>query len=234
MFRTVTDEIMDQPGVAEPARLQALEGLRRINLFSRTSQQILKPILALAQRENLHRLSLLDIACGGGDVPIAVASSARSHGLCIDLTLLDRSPTALRRAQSTAERAQIPCRCIEGDALSALPSSNFDIVTSTLFLHHLPEPVQVINLLKNMRRLARKMVIISDLRRSRRALLWTWLGCRLISRSKIVHYDGPVSVRAAWTLQELSDFAIAAGMQNARISPAFPWRMILIAQGGPP
>jgi len=234
MFRTVTDEIMDGPNVPESAHLQALEGLCKINRFSHTARQILAPILEMAQRNNLDRLSLLDIACGGGDVPIAVATAAKSHGLSIDLTLLDRSPTALSRAASAAHDAGIPCHTVQGDVLSDLPDSNFDIVTSTLFLHHVPEPAQVIDLLKGMRRVARRMIVISDLRRSRRALLWTWIGCRLISRSKIVHYDGPVSVRAAWTMNELSDFATAAGLTGARITTSFPWRMMLVWEAPTP
>ena len=121
MFRTVTEEIMDGPNVSEPAHLQALEGLRRINRFSRTARQILAPILEMAHRNNLDRLSLLDIACGGGDVPLAVATAAKSHGISIDLTLLDRSPTALRRADAAANDAGIPCRTIQANILTPSP-----------------------------------------------------------------------------------------------------------------
>ena len=50
------------------------------------------------------------------------------------------------------------------------------------------------------------MIIISDLRRSRLALLWTWVGCRLISRSKIVHYHAPSPSRRMDD-GKLADFA---------------------------
>lgn len=88
--RRVTPEIMDDPGITEAAHLNALNGLRRINRASNTVHYMMKPIVALARRENLKRLSMLDVACGGGDVPIGVAIMAQRAGVEIDLTLLDR------------------------------------------------------------------------------------------------------------------------------------------------
>ena len=55
--------------------------------------------------------------------------------------------------------------------------------------------------------MARRQVVISDLRRSRSGFVIAWIGTRLLSRSPVVHYDGPVSVRAAWTIRELAGFA---------------------------
>ncbi len=55
-----------------------------------------------------------------------------------------------------------------------------------------------------------------------------WLGCRLLSRSPIVHFDGPASVRAAWTIEELQSFAVAAQMDGAVVRACAPWRMLLV------
>jgi hypothetical protein len=79
-----------------------------------------------------------------------------------------------------------------------------------------------------MRQSARRAVFISDLRRSKIGYLIAWFGCRLLSDSPIVHYDGPVSVRAAWTVDELAAMARRAGMDNAQVIPAWPWRILLI------
>ncbi len=107
-------------------------------------------------------------------------------------------------------------------------SFSADVVTNSLFLHHIREPEQVVALLRRMAEIAGRMVVISDLVRSRIGLFGAWAGCRLLSRSKIVHHDGPASVRAAWTLQEIADFAAQAGMTGARIHRAKPWRMLLV------
>ena len=63
-----------------------------------------------------------------------------------------------------------------------------------------------------MRTISRRMVVISDLRRCRLGWLTAWAGSRILSRSGIVHHDAPVSVRAAWTVQELCGFAARAQM----------------------
>jgi 2-polyprenyl-3-methyl-5-hydroxy-6-metoxy-1,4-benzoquinol methylase len=226
--RFVADEIMDSPDVEETAHLQALDGLRRINRVSRTAHHVLASILELAKRTRLDHISLLDIACGGGDVPIGVALGLQERGLHVDLILLDRSATAVQRASSAAASAGIACQGVEADVLNELPPLKADIVSNSLFLHHIREPEQVVDLLWRMRDMARQMVVISDLVRSRLAVAGAWAACRLLSRSRIVHHDGPASVRAAWTIPELTGMAARAGMTGARIVPCPPWRMRLV------
>ena len=80
---------------------------------------------------------MLDIACGGGDVPIEVVTRARNVGVEIDLTLLDRSATALRYAAALADRIGIACQCVQSDWLTQSQPSHFDVVTNSLFLHHI-------------------------------------------------------------------------------------------------
>jgi len=234
--RVVTPEIMDSPHIPEADHVEALKGLQRINRASHTVDRILEPIIQLAGRNRLPQLSLMDVACGGGDVPIGVAIAAKRRGLHIDLSLLDRSPTALTHAAQAAASVGITCRTIEADTLANLPFAEFDVVTNSLFLHHVPAADQVIALLRNMRHIARRLVVISDLRRSRLGLAGAWTACRILSRSPIVHHDGPASVRASWTLDELTDFAAQAGMTGARIRRCSPWRMLLVWErpgGGP-
>jgi 2-polyprenyl-3-methyl-5-hydroxy-6-metoxy-1,4-benzoquinol methylase len=226
--RHVVPEIMDRPDLPEAEHAGALEGLRRINQASKTAERIVEPIVAQARRDRIERISMLDVACGGGDVPIHVALLARTMGIGIDLTLLDRSATALHNAAAAAEWAGVPCRCVQADLLSQWPELSFDVVTCSLFLHHIPRPDQVVDFLKNLRRTARRGVIVSDLRRSRIGWLIAWVGSRVLSRSPIVHHDGPASVRAAWTMRELAKFAADARMTGAMFRRSFPWRMLLV------
>src|SRR5262245_38258104 len=93
--RRVIPELMDAPDVDQTAHTVALVGLERINRISRTATLMAGPIAAMARRRNLRRLTLLDIACGGGDVPLAVARALRSRGIDAELTLSDRSSIAL-------------------------------------------------------------------------------------------------------------------------------------------
>lgn len=49
----------------------------------------------------------------------------------------------------------------------------------------------------------------------------------VLSRSPVVHFDGPASVRAAYTPAELRALADQAGLAGATVRPVFPCRMLL-------
>jgi 2-polyprenyl-3-methyl-5-hydroxy-6-metoxy-1,4-benzoquinol methylase len=171
---------------------------------------------------------MVDAACGGGDVPIAVAQRAKSAGVDVDLTLVDRSDTALAAAKTAADRAEISCQCVRADLMEGWPKIHADVVTSSLFLHHIPDGTGVAKFLSEAKVVARRAIVISDLRRARMGWLVAWFGGRMLSGSKIVHHDGPVSVRAAWTIAEMKKFAHDAGLTGVSITRSFPWRMLLV------
>jgi 2-polyprenyl-3-methyl-5-hydroxy-6-metoxy-1,4-benzoquinol methylase len=225
--RKMTHEIMDSPGLSPAQHIQALEGLRRINRISDSGRNMAGPILEFAQKQSLRNLKILDVACGGGDVPTAVAQRLKRRGINAEFTLLDASQTALQQAQALAQNTNVQVQTICGDALRAPIEEPFDVVINSLFLHHLPHDAAIAMLVR-MRELTRHLVVISDLRRSYAGFTAAWIGCRLLCRSPIVHHDGPVSVRAAWTIDELRELAAAAGMSGASIRRCRPWRMLLV------
>ena len=231
LHRRLTEEQMDSPTIGEASHRQALAGLRRINRVSRTAAALLPAIVDFANRKNKSHLRVLDVASGGGDVPVKLASLARDAGITVDLTLFDRSDTALRIADESAVRAGIAVKTITGDAARELPADAFDVVTNSLFLHHLDE-TDTVAVLQGMRRAAdglvsSGLVLVSDLRRSRRGVMLAHVACRVLSRSPVVHFDGPVSVRAAWTMSELQQLAERAGLADARVTRQWPGRMLL-------
>lgn len=225
--RIVTGELMDDPDIPAAEHVQALAGLQRINRVSDVADQIAPPILEFCFRTKRDRISLMDIACGGGDVPIAVARKLQQSSIAVSLIFFDRSSTALTHAASSASAAKIPFQTIPGDALCLPQLPAADIITNSLFLHHLHDSAKVVHFLSSLRSLARGMVIISDLIRSPVGVVGAWMGCRILSRSRIVHHDGPASVRAAWTIEEMRQFAEQAGMKNVTIDEVWPWRMLL-------
>ena len=101
----------------------------------------------------------------------------------------------------------------------------------SLFLHHLTA-AQAQALLKKMSRTA-GLVLISDLVRSRLAWAMTWLGTRLLSRSTIVHTDGPRSVEGAFTIREMRSQLEDAKMHAATIERVWPMRMLITWRGEP-
>ena len=60
----------------------------------------------------------------------------------------------------------------------------------------------------------RHLLLLTDLRRTHLGLAIAWIGCRVLSPSSIVRFDGPVSVRAAWTPAELAAMARERAARN--------------------
>ncbi len=68
--RRCQPELMDEPGLDPERHRQALQGLARINWLSASDRILWHPIRALARELAGKPLRVLDIATGGGDVPI--------------------------------------------------------------------------------------------------------------------------------------------------------------------
>jgi ubiquinone/menaquinone biosynthesis C-methylase UbiE len=108
-----------------------------------------------------------------------------------------------------------------------LADDSVDVVTSQLLLHHFEGP-EIVVILREAARVARRGVVIADLSRSWLAWGLTWLTTRLVSRSRIFHHDGPRSVRAAHRARELAEYAERAGLMRARVRRVFPFRLVLV------
>ena len=111
------------------------------------------------------------------------------------------------------------------DATSEDLPGEFDLVTSSLFLHHLSVEESV-RLLRAMAGAGRR-ILVQDLLRSAVGYGLAWATVRLISRSHVMHVDGPRSVQAAFTLSEIREMARAAGLDRARIRWCWPERFAL-------
>jgi 2-polyprenyl-3-methyl-5-hydroxy-6-metoxy-1,4-benzoquinol methylase len=219
-------ELMDDPTLDAAAHHAALGGLRRVNRISR-SQRLLWQVLSRMAHDRRRPLRVLDVATGGGDVVVQLARLAQRRGLPIEFHACDLSQRALEFArQHATSRGVDTIRFFTLDALTSSLPDDFDVMMSTLFLHHLSTE-QAALLLERMARATRKAVLIDDLRRTRLGYLLAQAGCRLLTRSHVVHTDGPLSVRAAFTDTEVLQLAERAGLAGARLTRHWPQRFLL-------
>jgi SAM-dependent methyltransferase len=219
-------ELMDQPGLDPGEHARALRGLGRINRASR-SDAILWPWIArVAEESRQGPVRVLDLACGGGDVAIALARRAAASGLDVRIEGCDLSAVAVEFAARAAQRAGVPVRFAVLDALSDPIPDGCDVVACSLFLHHLALE-QAESLLRKMAAAAGRLVLVNDLLRGRLGYALAWTGCRLFSRSAVVHHDGPASVRAAFTMQEMAALARRSGLERAILTRHWPERFLL-------
>lgn len=220
-------ELMDDPALEAGRHLQALRGLERINRWSRSASILWPPIRDAASRMPGRSIRILDVATGAGDLPIALWRAARRHRVPLSVDGCDVSPRAIEHAKRRAGELGAEVGFLPLDVFSnnALPEG-YDVVMSSLFLHHLDE-AQGLHLLRRMREAAGRLVLVNDLVRSPLGLGLAYAGTRLLSASPVVRIDGVRSVRAAWTIEEVGAMAARAGLRGATVAPRWPCRFLL-------
>ena len=210
-------ELMDGPDLDQARHIQALEALARVNRISGVPPRIWREILHLNQRNHDRRrdrpIRLLDVACGGGDVPVDVARRAHKAGMPLVVHGCDSSLVALEHARREAERWGVAADFFPRDVVAEGLPGGYDLVCSSLFHHHLSRE-DAVGLLRDMAE-AGQRVLVQDLLRGTLGYVLAWSGLRLLSRSEVAHVDGPRSVRAAFTLSEVRAMVAEAGYAGA-------------------
>jgi hypothetical protein len=79
------------------------------------------------------------------------------------------------------------------------------------------EGEQLVHFLRELRRVARFGVVVSDLRRGAWPLLVTWTTLHLVSASPLIRHDGPMSIRRGFLQAELLALAEAAGWKGPQV-----------------
>jgi SAM-dependent methyltransferase len=188
----------------------------------------LDPLLAGIPRGGV--LEVLDVGTGCGDLPLAMARWGRRRGRRVRVTAVDIDPTTTREAaRFTAGEREI--RVVQADAF-ALPfgSARFDVVTSSMFLHHFRHE-EIVRLLRSFRHLARRAVVVNDLRRH--VLPWAFilLAAKATRRHPMFVHDAPLSVLRGFTDVELLTAAEEACGAPAVLERRWPYRLVLTMPG---
>jgi 2-polyprenyl-3-methyl-5-hydroxy-6-metoxy-1,4-benzoquinol methylase len=219
-------EVMDQPDLDAGRHRDALRGLERINRWTGSSRILWRPLRALATEVAPAPLRVLDVATGAGDTPLRLWRRARRAGLPALVAGCDVSPRAVAFAQRRAAEQGADVPFFECDALTGPLPADYDVLTCSLFLHHLTDE-DAVCLLRRLAEAASRLVLIHDLRRGLGGFALAYLGTRLLSRSEVVHTDGPRSVRAAFTQDEALALARQAGLEGATVEKRWPCRFLL-------
>jgi 2-polyprenyl-3-methyl-5-hydroxy-6-metoxy-1,4-benzoquinol methylase len=221
-------ELMDDPGLDSSVHAQALTDLAKLNLFSLSASLLWSEIRRLEKQHHGLALRVLDLASGGGDIAVSLARKAVRCGIELDIVGVDVSQTAVEYARDKA-RDWCRVRFEQLDVINDKLPEGFDVIVTSLFTHHL-DPPEVVQLLAKMQQSARKLVLVNDLVRTRLGLAAVYAGTRLLSKSPIVRFDGPASVKAAFTTQEFRNMALQAGLTGCRVVQCPPARQMLIWQ----
>jgi ubiquinone/menaquinone biosynthesis C-methylase UbiE len=223
MKRVVARELLDEPIES----FTELEGNMADIEFANRVFGGISPVVREIRRTDAR--SLLDVCCGSADIPLAAARDAQRRGSPLALTVLDCSAHMLMIARARAQRVG-EVSFVAGDA-RALPfgDRSFDVVTCNLALHHF-EPDAARLLLRELRRVARLMPLVCDLRRSLPAYAAALAWSRTTS-NRLTRHDAPLSVRRAYTPREAQALAYDAGWRAPRVRSEAFFRMTISDRG---
>lgn len=224
--RVLEPELMDDPAISVARHRQALRGLERLNRISRSAQLVFACLRDLARPDDAP-LRVLDLATGGGDVPIALDRLAQRTGVPLQIAGCDVSATAIEHARHRAAVAGAEIDFFPLNVMTQPIPLGYDVLTCSLFIHHLTTN-HARHLLSKLAATVGRRVIINDLCRSPLRLMMVKLASHALSRSPVVHVDGPRSVRAAFTADELRNLAAEAAMKGARVEARWPARLLLV------
>lgn len=222
-------ELMDDPALDQAEHRRALVALARINWFSRTATQLSRRVvrlLASTSEQGDSPVRVIDIACGGGDLTAAVARQLGARlSRPVEVVGIDVSERAVAwaRQQHAGQHGAASLQFRQADVLAG-GCPPCDLAIHSLFLHHLGD-AEAARLLKGMTTAAAVGCVFSDLLRSRLGLLLARLGTTILARSRVARVDGPLSVKAARTIEEYRELLTAADLAHAQIEPTWPERV---------
>ena len=230
-MRIYEEELLDAGEGTDEDVARSLIDLRRVNRFLGGRKVVLRAISSLLDGTDTQHLSLLDVGTGSADLPMAVAEYCRQRGLATFIAGVDISERNLRISR-TRLGVSPEVHLVRADSLR-LPfaARSFDIVTASLFLHHFRDD-DVVRLLADFGRIARRAVIVNDLVRNLVPYYFTRIAGPILAASFLTRNDGPVSVLRGFTPAEMNELARRAGLRVRDLKRLFPFRLSLIAGVG--
>lgn len=213
-------DALDRPASEMTEAYALLAFVNRVCQLARPYQKLLPKMLG---GERCRSLTLLDLGAGDGWLGNELTHWAAARGWDWRVTNLDLNARAL----SLSNNGQ----CVVGSALS-LPFRDgaFDVVMASQMAHHLAADDEVCLHFKEGWRVAREAVLFNDLHRNVGLYAAIWLLLRLKRAPETFLFDGLVSVRRGWRVNEWRALAERAEIPNARVWLYYGSRVILEAR----
>lgn len=194
----------------------ALTDLTLVNTYLGNGRAVLKHLAAMAAGSDAEGFTVLDVATGSADIPITIAKWARRAGIRVAITAVDHNELSINIARQRSEQYPEITLAV-ADALD-LPFANnsFDYVLCSKTVHHFTDET-VVDMIREVLRVARRGYVIIDLRRSWIAYVLIVILTRLLTRNRITRADGPLSVLRSYVPGELAALASRSGASGFRV-----------------
>ena len=202
--------------------------LQLVNRWLGDARALRGSLLRDIEETGLDTFSVLDVGAGSGEllrVAASWASQRKKQCKLVGLELNARSAMAIRN-----ESQDFPAiKALRADALR-LPFADaaFDYAVCSLFTHHF-EDDQVVAILKELARVARRRIFVIDLHRHPVAYYFYTTVGRLFLHNRLLREDGALSILRSFKPDELRALAQRASLDDINVKRRFPYRLVLSA-----
>ncbi len=191
-------EHLDDPGTPPELRERSLRDVRLANVLLGGTNAVLSELRRIIPEMGAD-FSLLDVGTGLADIPIRARQLADSSAVRMTTYSVDQAEILARSAARVLDGSTC------GDArFLPFADASVDIVICSQVLHHF-EDVDLDVVLRELHRVARRAVIVSDLRRSWLAVAGFWLVAWPMGFHAVTRHDGATSVLRGFTGRELDE-----------------------------
>jgi 2-polyprenyl-3-methyl-5-hydroxy-6-metoxy-1,4-benzoquinol methylase len=222
-------EIMDDLQCSGEVVHQTLRELEKINYLLGGNYVTINGIEVLLKYcSNDTPIHIADLGCGSGDILRLIRRWANKKGYNVRLTGIDANTNIVAFAKERTEGSlQIVFDSV--DIFSEkFKEKKFDVVIGTLFFHHFSNE-QLTSFFQQLKQQVRIGVIINDIHRHWLSFYSIKILTSVFSKSTMVKYDAPLSVKRAFKKQELKSILDSAGLKkySIRWMWAFRWQVII-------
>ncbi|MEJ1236762.1 methyltransferase domain-containing protein [Chryseolinea sp. T2] len=223
--RSTESEIMDDLQYAGSMMDQTLKELEVINTWLGGNDVTLQALGRLVEGRPGKDLDIADLGCGRGDMLRHIQRWSRRRKIGASLTGIDANPYIIEAARKNLNDPTVKLKAI--NILSKeFEGLHYDIVIGTLFYHHFTDE-ELISFFSRLRNQCRIGFIINDIHRHPLAYYSIKVLTQMFSKSDMVKFDAPLSVRRAFKRSELENILIRAGctQYSLRWRWAFRWQI---------
>jgi SAM-dependent methyltransferase len=217
---SVGTELLDDPAADPAVVAESLRNIARANRWFGGAAAVRFGLrVTLGDIPRGTTLSLLDLGTGLGDLPQVAARWGAARGIQLMPIGLELNRAAATLARSNGLATAVGCA-----GAPPLRDKSVDIVLLSQVAHHLTRD-SVVRLFRTCNRLARRAVIVADLRRHALAAPSFRLGARLLGFDSVTLRDGVTSLRRGFSRTELLQLMARAGV-GGRVDQRHGFRLV--------
>jgi ubiquinone/menaquinone biosynthesis C-methylase UbiE len=213
--------------------------LRRVNRWLGDARALRGSLLAEIEEAGLENFSLIDVGAGSGELLRVAANwlrrknsrrkgSGEKKGGARFVGVELNARAAREIGEQSRDLGEISA--VRGDALHlSFAEATFDYAICSLFTHHFKDR-QVVAVLRELSRVARRRIFVIDLHRHPFAYYFYTTVGRLFLHNRLIREDGALSILRSFKPDELANLANQAGLEDIKVVRTFPYRLVLSAR----